>query len=386
MRLGQQFPSRRLCIFVGTIVLSIVIAIPITLVYVFHSPSNSKSSDDQLVKDTPIFEEHTPGNLNDRKGNSLHSDVDFHASTTDDWEVACAGVDWWEVAAEGEILEECLNALDHLYLEEEAGQFAFNVSFGQPITFGRIFANPENDRNRVIDALQLAQCWEETQEWNSLEKTRLCYTDSFVSYSIFLFLCEEKELETFASARQDHWIRAKCQNLESSNEALEFSKVISGTPFFKLLDQLYGRDETYPTYTLLHLLAVFLGDPTALGLPVNAWLLSEKHPWRLSLTIMAYQQHDKLPGQLSSAYGDISNIQSLRMALNVAVGLRELEVEPNWQNLLQMSQLLAKSSEDSLQDAFIELGSSLNPIDDREELLALDSLEQVALELGTYAD
>ena len=386
MRLKRSFPSTKHWLVLVTAILGIAFAAVVASNLVGYRPATGVTKGDEQNLTSPFADKHVRGSSSDGKDSAVPTKVSSLASSKGDWEIACTGVDWWAIAEGGDIPRECLNALDYLFLDEGAAQYAFGMSFGLPISFRRVFSDPKQDQNRMLDALKQANCWEDLSEWSPQEHRRLCHADAFMSYSIALFLCKEKELQKWASATQDHWIRTKCQTMSDSIDDMDFRERSDNTPFLPILDRIYGRDETYPTYALLHLLAVFLGDPTALGLPLNAWLLSEKHPWRAGLILMSYQQADAFHYETRMAYGEFTYIQSLSIALDAAVGLSKLDVEPNWQNLMKESSRRVSSDEHSLQHAFLELGSALDPIDDREKLLALNRLEQVALQMGIYVD
>lgn len=128
-----------------------------------------------------------------------------------------------------------------------------------------------------------------------------------------------------------------------------------------------------------------LGDETAVGLSMlqNGLLAKNHHVWRRNFSFAALAKHD---AEWVKIWGlpEFDIERTMSMALEIALGIQAVGVEPNWQNLVEEALTWTTTDEGSIQEAVLELGSDLDPLDDIEELRALDRFEQVALKLGVY--
>ena len=155
----------------------------------------------------------------------------------------------------------------------------------EPLTFGRIFADPAGDFHRVQDALSRHECSLETgkQNW---ELQDACHADAFLNFALINRFCFDRGVSDRAKTYywkrdnptpeqdrfmwkqrlEDHWVYAKCAELDSmleltseQNPALYNSVMLLSDPALK--DEMSAQE-------LLIELAARLGDDAA-GLPQN---------------------------------------------------------------------------------------------------------------------
>ena len=306
-----------------------------------------------------------------------------------DVDLACDGVAWWENSEDTSISADCFDALNQHYIDKDAATFGFSgASFGDPISFRKIFMDPKSDRERILSVARVDECWTE-DGWRSQEERRqVCHADSFVNYGMLMYLCEQGSFRRsrhnrfYEKAMIEHWILAKCLNKDKAFEESYYSEILNSPSFLDLMKHQYGNEVKHPDFSTLLTLAANMGHKVALGLPVLELGLMEKHPWRNRLGFMALFSDEEFRLRSAIELDDIHQVQSLSFVLEVAVELQEEGVEPNWPNLLRKSQDWVTSKEDSLQEAIIELNNTLDPVDDAARLKALDKIERVAMQLG----
>ena len=155
----------------------------------------------------------------------------------------------------------------------------------EPLTFGRIFADPAGDFHRVQEALSRPECLLEPgkQNW---ELQDACHADAFLNYALINRFCFDSGVRNRARTYywvhdnptlehdrlmwkedlEDYWVKEKCEGLESILEfTLEqhpelYNSVMSlSDPALK--DEMSAQE-------LLIELAARLGDDAA-GLPQN---------------------------------------------------------------------------------------------------------------------
>lgn len=89
----------------------------------------------------------------------------------------------------GVLSDECMQSLDTYFLDK---RFAWNGFdwFLVPMTYRRIFADPDGDRERVFAALDRPECRLEEGEirWDLRES---CNAESFANYANFIHFCED---------------------------------------------------------------------------------------------------------------------------------------------------------------------------------------------------
>ena len=144
--------------------------------------------------------------------------------------------------AEGDFIalasKECMDALeahiDTVNPYQYAHQFAF-VKLDNPLTFARIFADPEGDLGRVRDALSRPECLLKHTETN-WELNEACHADALLNYALINTICfngfwpprnrtyyrssenltAEQDRFMWKQELEDEWIRMKCKDLDST--------------------------------------------------------------------------------------------------------------------------------------------------------------------------
>ncbi len=295
--------------------------------------------------------------------------------------VACAGVQWWKIEHEEMIPQNCFDALEYKFLNEDAGKYAFSgMSFGKTITFQRVFADPLGDIERVLEVLNRTECWTEEVYWSQAARRENCHSDSFVSYGILQTLCSYTDSKRWRTSLQDRWVNARCHQLVEQVDGSMYQEKLSTSPLSKLMYKYYKRKSTNPVYHSLLLLAVELMDETAVGLSFDDEL-SDKFPWKSPLSVMWVIPHwDELGWLDPDKIPTIDHKQAMEIALDVALGLEELGVEPNWINLLDESLLWVTTDTDTFQEAIVELSTTLDPINDHQKLRAMRTMERTFLD------
>ncbi len=308
-----------------------------------------------------------------------------HAKLTqksvDDLHSACEGVEWRKIEHNDEIPKKCFDALDRNFLDRDSGSFAFGgMSFGKSISFHRIFADPVGDRERVLQALQRAECWTTNDYWSEEALRQGCHSDSFVSYGISLFLCRKFETREWENSLQVHWAKAKCRDKNELLDEESYYERLANSQLGSLVEEYYERTNVQPSVNALLLLAMELKDETAIGLSFDDGNLARKYAWKAPLEIMSM-----IPGWEELGVNEyldlpiVDHREAVEIAINVAEGLEELGVEPNWYNLVETSQNWVTTDTDTFQDAITAHRSTLDPINDKSKLRAIDQMENISI-------
>ncbi|MCY4142639.1 MAG: hypothetical protein OXG08_02980 [Gammaproteobacteria bacterium] len=349
----------------------------------FNGPAIHETDDDIKVVTKEAMKEQV------RTGHSFSSvpsplpnkQAKLTGKTVDDPHSACEEVEWWKIEYSEEIPQKCLDALDRNYLDRDSGFFAFGgMSFGKSISFHRIFADPVGDRERVLQALQRADCWTTNDYWSEEGRRQRCHSDSFVSYGISLFLCRKIETRKWENSLQFHWVKAKCRDKNQLLDEESYFERLANSRLGSLVEEYYERTNVRPSVNALLLLAIELQDETAIGLSFDDGNLARKYAWKAPLEIMSMipdweelglNEHLDLP--------IVDHREAIEIALNVAEGLEELGVEPNWYNLVETSRLWVTTDTDTMQDAITELRGTLDPINDKSKLRAIGQMESISI-------
>lgn len=296
--------------------------------------------------------------------------------------VACAGVRWWKIEHEEMIPKKCFDALEYKYLDEDAGKYASSgMSFGKTITFNRIFEDPMGDAERVLEALHCAECWTEEVYWSQSARRENCHSESFASYGILQSLCGYTDTKRWRTSLQDHWVKARCQRMiEEFDESIYLEK-FSASPLSNLMQKYYEWGDIGSIHHSILLLAVEMIDETAIGLSFMDSELQRKYAWKGPLPVMWMIPHwDELGWGERIEVPEIDHKRAMEVALDVAVGLEELGVEPNWKNLVDESILWVTTDTDTFQDAINKLNATLDPIGDHQKLRAMRTMQRTFLD------
>ena len=124
------------------------------------------------------------------------------------------------------------------------------IELDNPLTFGRIFANPAGDLAQVQDALSRPECLLEPTESN-WELKESCHADAFLNYALFSRYCYddgvrqrrrtyfwEEDNPTPAQDRfmwkqvlEDAWVEAKCEEFNTVPEFTEYNPELTDLIF-----------------------------------------------------------------------------------------------------------------------------------------------------------
>lgn len=296
-----------------------------------------------------------------------------------DPQLACEGVQWWKIEHNEMIPKKCLDALDRRYLDEDSGCFTYGgLSFGKSISFHRVFVDPFGDRERVLQALQQAECWTDNDHWTKEARRQNCHSDSFVSYAISRHLCQKIETRNWENSLQFHWVKSKCREKDKVIDEAAYFEKLANSQLGGLVEKYYERMNVRPSVTTLLLLALVLNDETAIGLSFDDSNLWRKYAWKSPLSLMSMVPDWEELGIENYDAPEIDQRKALEIALDVAVGLEEVGVEPNWRNLVDASQRWVTTDTDTLQEAISELRHALDPIKNRSKLRAISEMERIA--------
>ena len=124
----------------------------------------------------------------------------------------------------------------YLWSQKNTFQFAF-VVLDEPLTFGRIFADPTDDFHRVQEAISNPECLLKGDETN-WDLAETCHADAFLNYALINRYCFDKgvlnrdreyywpedsptpEQDRFMwkQSLEDDWVRMKCKELSPTLE------------------------------------------------------------------------------------------------------------------------------------------------------------------------
>ena len=152
------------------------------------------------------------------------------------------------------------------------------VVLENPLTFGRIFADPNGDFNKIQDALARPECLLQGDETN-WELKESCHSDAFLNYALINRFCfddgvsyrkrtyyweednptPEQDRAMWTQRLEDDWVRMKCEKL---NPTLELT-LEQNPALYELVMSLDQSDRKKESLELLIELAARLGDYAA---------------------------------------------------------------------------------------------------------------------------
>ena len=246
-----------------------------------------------VQEDTPLPAlDFPPGSVEEACG--LNKYVSYHYDGTAPWPKSPYNAKGELVALQEsqectEALEACISSINpYLWGENFESpknlQFAFFV-LDEPLTFGRIFADPMGDFHRVQEALSNPECLLKGDETNwELEET--CHADAFPNYALFNRFCfkegdwgqsegvsnrnrtyywvednptPEQDRFMWKQRLESHWVEHKCKEISPTFElTLEQNPVL-----YELVMSLDPSDRKKGSLELLIELAARLGDNAA---------------------------------------------------------------------------------------------------------------------------
>ena len=255
--------------------------------------------------------------------------------------------------------DDCRTALDdHVndinpYLwgtRDKKGPFAF-IELKNPLTFGRIFADPEGDFSRVQDALDRPECILQHDSDSNWDLTESCHADSIMNYALINRYCFHngvrhspfifyRDPENF-TLEQDQfmwkqelertWIEKKCEELAPD---LQLTTKWN-SDLIKLLVSIDNPMRLKGTVATLIELAARLGDEAA-GLTQGYMIPSSS---------IVYLEHGSGFGRLKRFFssGPWKELQSKKapsverflQTFQLLADLRQTQTELNWDLLVQ---------------------------------------------------
>ena len=158
------------------------------------------------------------------------------------------------------------------------------VVLKEPLTFGKIFADPEGDFARVQDALSRPECLLKGEETN-WELKETCYSDAFLNYALLHRFCFDKGIDNrdrtyywkedtpspeqdrfmWKQALENAWVEQKCEGL---NQTFRLTSEQNPELYNLVISLRDSTSESYriqsksPTALLIEL-AARLGNDTA---------------------------------------------------------------------------------------------------------------------------
>ena len=223
-----------------------------------------------------------PGSVEEACG--LNEYVPYHYDGTAPWPKSPYNSEWkvkvFEIPACTEALEAHLSGINP-YLwgttDNLIRPFDF-VVLENPLTFGRIFADPNGDFNKIQDALARPECLLQGDETN-WELKESCHSDAFLNYALSNRFCfndgvsyrkrtyyweednptPEQDRAMWTQRLEDDWVRMKCEKL---NPTLELT-LEQNPALYELVMSLDQSDRKKESLELLIELAARLGDYAA---------------------------------------------------------------------------------------------------------------------------
>ncbi|MXW54600.1 MAG: hypothetical protein F4X44_08240 [Gammaproteobacteria bacterium] len=296
------------------------------------------------------------------------------------------------------------------------------ISLPNRLTYGRVFKNPELDRNRVLQALEETQCRLEDGETVRWDLSQSCKADAFANLSVFLWTCdkhsnsarpadysvdmsEDADLEfsrpeyykrilhrTIVRILENHWLRNKCSGYELSEMRFDATRDQKQYELLRSIAERLGEDRfpsDAPTETfVLKSLAARLGDLSTAVIYYetpsqrkadDSWSnhMNSVWPWRNTLREIDETTRNRailLPDKVRYL---------LRMGISIAISLQESGLEFDWDHLVRMV-CAPQKTEEAICKTAIEERKLTFEWDQKSEMETIEKIETVARELGLY--
>ncbi|MXW07465.1 MAG: hypothetical protein F4X56_00540 [Gammaproteobacteria bacterium] len=255
--------------------------------------------------------------------------------------------------------EECRTALDNHITDinpylwgagDNKGSFAF-IELEKPLTFGRIFTDPEGDFSRVQDALDRPECILQHNSESNWALNESCHSDSIMNYALINRYCFhngvsqrplthywdsanftlEQDRFMWKQALEGEWIEKKCAELPPD---LQLSTKLN-PDLIKLLVSIDNPMRLKGTVATLIELAARLGDEAA-GLTQGYFIPSSS---------IVYLEHGSGFGRFKGIFSSRSwkelqfkkapSVERFLQTFQLLADIRQTQTELNWDLLVQ---------------------------------------------------
>ena len=312
--------------------------------------------------------------------------------------------------------EECTEALEiHLLDRNPFALFSHEkfslIQIDNPLTYERIFTDPENDLERILDAISRPECRLADGPIVNWELKNSCHADSFTNYATFYHVCYvgisfaahlsylsdyeplfQIDPRTKSSFWQNYlerrWVSNHCRSfnqairLNTENYPAQYQQLLNiGQDHDRVFIPLESQqnDENFVLYKTLLSLGARLGDEAATleYLPQSNIQLetyyNERQPWREN---WEQPKRDTQPSE-----------SQLLTALDLIASVADTDVKLDWEDLVKRvckpDLVQGVSSHPSCQTLISDLLKKLDPTEERK-IQALNQFERKAIELGLY--
>lgn len=356
------------------------------------------------------------------------------------WEV-CPVLEWSEkfIGEDPQISKECFLAFGE-YMKRESRVFGRDsilqlIVVADPMSYERIFRDPQGDRERVLEALSRPECQFADGELIRWDLKETCNADAFANYVNFLRVCryegylsrwialkeddyavfdislvndpwddleEEDRLRILKKHLEHSWAHDQCERSGLPN--LEFEPHSADKDLYQMLELVghrvserepalrndgIGALEEYSNKAaaaeqFLLAIAARLGDEWATHeyTGTDRWRLDSwdryaqsQHPWRTQTTFLKRFQNN------------VPSVNQIIDAVELALALEDNNVNFDWKYLVDM--LCRYTVEDvststNCQTAIELLDQSLEPTTHQRHLSVLSKFRSIALELEIY--
>ena len=309
-----------------------------------------------------------------------------------------------------ELSDLCVAALDAVYTEKKIGVRRMEwINFNSPLTYRRIFSDPVQDRERVVEALRNPNCNlndEDDIRWNLYDE---CHADAFANLFHFTRKCldpnsydnlysqwfsierhwikentpederDQRTRQLWEKVLETHWVVKECERFNVEEILIDpkrdqdiLNKLRAAGKVLQVNDQI---SLDYEIRKSLQALAARFGDEWAVVTHHGsaAWraFRAEQLPWIQTNQVLFRS--------------DATRESKLLAGVQIALELAESELEFDWNFLVTYICTDQKHTDTtSCQTAINELYYSLDSLE-LDKFQILSQIERVALELGVYS-
>ena len=325
-----------------------------------------------------------------------------------------------------ELSDLCVAALDAVYTEKKIGVRRMEwINFNSPLTYRRIFSDPVQDRERVLEALSNPNCNltdEDDIRWDFYDE---CHADAFANLFHFTRKCldpnsydnlysqwfskawgvpvdgvltsrfeserrwikentpederDQRTRQLWEKVFETHWVVKECERFNVEEILIDpkrdqdiLNKLRSAGKVLQVNDRISLE---YEIRQSLQALAARFGDEWAVvthhGSPAWRAFRAEQLPWIQTNQVLFRS--------------DATRESKLLAGVQIAVELAESELEFDWDFLVTHICTDEKNFDStSCQTAINELYYSLDSLE-QDKFQILSQIERVALELGVYS-
>ena len=334
---------------------------------------------------------------------------------------------------QSDLSPDCWQRLDQLLWDKPLGVHSEFLLLPTSLTYRRIYADPANDRNLVLQAIQREECRLENGNYR-LDYREQCNAESFVNFASFLAACESNEdknyqyewfephqihkgktrfqLELdhieqyrtvdpdgFDRARNEIWLDAlesrwrERQCLDHDMSVFRIGSDVEEREPLSLISLKWIEEQSHRPASTLVLIAARLGGAGILPQYIFENHLAGSARW---VVLNYLEEHDPWVGKLTeSLIPFLTRSKRMHAAIEAIVALQE----KGWE--IDLEKLVTRVCQDesitrvyearderlpsasSCREAIGQLSASI-PQSNFRELKVLDEFERIALELGVY--